>query len=78
MKIDQDIQSYKMRYSFDYIYWIYLFKSIKINSHRKKSVTWKINTNEADSINSHPKNNIMQGQTYKKYYFKKIFPNLKK
>jgi hypothetical protein len=37
MKIDQDIQSYKMRYSSDYIHWIYLFKSIK-----NKFTLWKI------------------------------------
>jgi len=29
MKIDQDVQLYKMRYSSGYIHWIYLFKSIK-------------------------------------------------
>ena len=39
---------------------IYLNK----NNNRNK------NTNETDWINSHPKNNIMQGCTYHKYYLK--------
>jgi hypothetical protein len=29
MNIDQDIQSHKIKYLPDYIYWTYLFKSIK-------------------------------------------------
>jgi hypothetical protein len=40
MKIDQDIQSYKMRYLPDCVYWICLFKSIKDNRNK--------NTNEID------------------------------
>ena len=32
MNVDQDIQQYKMRYSPDCVYWIWLFKSIKDKS----------------------------------------------
>jgi uncharacterized pyridoxal phosphate-containing UPF0001 family protein len=45
MNVYQDIQSHKMRYLINYVYWTCLFKSIKNNR----------NANETDWINSHPK-----------------------
>jgi hypothetical protein len=47
MKVDRDIQSYKMRYLPDCVYWTYLFKSIKDNKNK--------NTNKIDWINPHSK-----------------------
>ena len=62
MNVDQDIQLLKMRHLPDWVYWTYLFKSIKNNRNK--------NTNEIDWINSHPKNNITEDWTYKKNYLK--------
>jgi hypothetical protein len=45
MNVYQDIQSHKMRYLINYVYWTCLFKLIKNNR----------NANETDWINSHPK-----------------------
>jgi len=47
MKVDRDIQSYKMRYLPDCIYWTCLFKLIKDNRNK--------NTNEIDWINPYSK-----------------------
>jgi len=65
--MNQDIQSYKMKYSHSCIYLTYWFKSIKDS--------WNINTNETDYkwnwlSKSTPYKNIMQCWIYKKYYFK--------
>jgi hypothetical protein len=46
MIIDQDIQSHKMRYLPNCVYWIYLSKSIKKYINK--------NMNEIDWINLHP------------------------
>jgi len=62
MKVDRDIQSYKMKYLPDCVYWTCLFKSIKDNKNK--------NTNQIDWINPHHKKNITLGWTYKKYYLK--------
>jgi hypothetical protein len=54
MNVGRDIWSCKMRYLTVCVYWICLLKSIKDNKNRNKCGT----------------ENIMQGQTYKRYYLR--------